>query len=133
MSKYFDIRKFLLAKICLLGALLGCIVELCCYLIFFGHLYFHDRSMVKRKVFKEAEFKRRRNINAMSFMGQFYGFVVECITYIGFMLTMEEGSNIKNRIAIAIGFWVEFGINSVVEVSVSQNLRECLPHILYFR
>ena len=123
----------LLAKLCLLLPLTGNMIELCCYLFFFGHLYFHDRSMLKRKVFQESEFKRRRTINAMSFMGQFYGFVIECITYIGFMLTMEEGSNIKNRIAIAIGFWVEFGINSIIEVLVSQNLRECLPHILYFR
>jgi hypothetical protein len=123
----------LLAKLCLLIPLIGNMIELCCYLFFFGHLYFHDRSMLKRKVFKEPEFKRRRHINAMSFMGQFYGFVVECITYIGFMLTLEAGSNISYRLALAIGFWVEFGISSIVEVSLSQNLRECLPHIRYSR
>ena len=58
----------LLAKLGLVMPLTGNFIELCCYLLFFGHFYFHDRSMLKRKIFKEQEFKRRRNINAMIFM-----------------------------------------------------------------
>lgn len=123
----------LIAKLSLVGPLVGVMLELICYIFFFGHLYTHDRGLLKRKVLKEPEFKRRRRINAMSFTEQLYGFVFELLTYIGFLFTSQAGTRISYRLAIAIGFWVEFGIISMVEVTLSQNLRECLPHNLFSR
>jgi len=123
----------LVSMLCLLVTFVGNVAELCCYLIFFGHVYSHDRGLMKRKVLKDAEFKRRRQKNAMTFMEQFYGFVFECLTYIGVWFTSFAGSNISYRLAMAIGFWAEFGIISFVEVVTSQNLRERLPHNLYSR
>ena len=118
----------LLSKLSVLLALLGTIAELCCYIAFFAHLHFHDKRLLERKILKEPEFKKRRQINSMTFMVQFYGFIVECITFIGIMLTLQKNSDIGFRLLISICFWVEFGIASVVEVMMSQNLKEFLPH-----
>ena len=124
----------MLENLILIIILIGTFLELCCYVFFFGTLYFHDRKMLKKKTIEGHQFKRRRQINAMSFMGLFYGFLVECITYIGIMFALAAGSNkARYRLIIAIGFWVEFGISSIVEVWTSQNLRKCLPHIYYSR
>ena len=118
----------LLSKFCVLLALMGTLTELSCYLIFFAHLHSHDKGLFERKILKEPEFKKRRQINAMTFMVQFYGFFVECITYIGVMLTLKKDFGIGYRLLISICFWVEFGVASVVEVMMSQNLKEFLPH-----
>ena len=118
----------LFAKLSLLVLLTGLTVELVCYFIFFGHLHTHDTGMLTRKILSAGEVKRRRQKNAITFLTQFYGFVVECITVLGFLYTFKKSSNIRFRVAIAIGYWVEFGIVSIVEVMASQNLRPYLPH-----
>ena len=123
----------LVAKVSLLGNLLGCIAELCCYLVFFGHLYTHDKGLFGRKVLKETEFLRRRKKNCMSFMVQFYGFIVESSIYIGMGLGMSQESNIAIRVVVTFGVWMEFGINSVVQVMLSDSLKEHFPHSRFFR
>ena len=122
-----------LAKFCVLCTFLGVILELVCYCLFYGHLILHDKGLFSRKVLKEHEFKRRRLINSMSFSGHFYGFIVECITFVGLCSTLEKSSDINFRLALAICFWLEFGIVSIVEVMTSQNLRPYLPHNRYLR
>ena len=122
-----------LAKMCILGALVGTVAELACYLVFFNHLYSHDKGLFSRKVLKENEFKRRRQRNCMTFSGQFYGFMVECITYIVVIHTLKKDSDISYRLTISICFWVEFGIVSFIEVMTSENLRPFLPHNRFFR
>ena len=118
----------LISKLSVLGALVGTFAELCCYLVFFGHLHSHDKGLFNRKVLKEMEFKKRRQMNSMTFMVQFYGFVVECITYVGVIFTLNKNTDIRYRLFIHICFWVEFGLASVVEVMMSRNLTEFLPH-----
>ena len=120
-----------LAKLSLLTTFLGVLSELFCYLMFFSHLNRNDKSLFARKVIKEVEYKRRRQINCITFSGQFYGFLVECTSYIGMYCTLNKNTNISFRLLLAICFWVEFGIVSVVEVMTSQNLRRYLPHNLY--
>ena len=120
-----------LAKLSLLTTILGVISEFFCYLMFFSHLHSNDKNLFTKKLIKEVEYKRRRQINCMTFSGQFYGFLVECTTYIAVYTTLKKNSNISFRLAIAICYWVEFGIVSVVEVMTSENLRRYLPHNLY--
>ena len=122
-----------LAQLCLLGPLLGVVAEFCCYMIFFKHLHSHDKGLFNRKVLREDEFKRRKQINCMTFSGQFYGFIIECFTYIGLMYTFQKGSDITFRLVITISVWIEFGIVSVVEVLTSQNLKAHLPRIQFVR
>ena len=63
---------------------LACVLmELACYLFFFGHIYFHEEGLLSREVLTRGEVKRRRRINAITFVGQFYGFIVECVFYFG--------------------------------------------------
>ena len=116
------------AKLSILSTILGVISELFCYLMFFSHLHENDKTLFTRKVIKEVEYKRRRQINCITFSGQFYGFLVECTTYIGIYSTLQKNSNISYRMLVAICYWVEFGIVSFVEVMTSQNLRRYLPH-----
>ena len=120
-------------KLAVAVSLTSVMVELLCYVLFFGHLNTHDSTMLRRNVLKEEEVKRRRQKNAITFLGQFYGFVVECILYVSLMyLILNENSHINYRVGIVICFWAEFGIVSAVEVMVSENLKQYLPH-RYFR
>jgi len=114
-------------------SLLGVMIEFICYLLLFGHLYFHDKYMLKRKILTVDQVKKRNQKNAVTFLGQFYGFVVECVVAFSLLyLVIKENSNITYRIAVVICFWVEFGVVSIVEVMTSQNLRKYLPHNWYF-
>lgn len=123
----------LVAKLSLLGSLLGGVAELCCYVVFFSHLHSHDKGLVGRKVIKDTEFRRRRQKNCISFMAQFYGFLVECVTYGLMGIGMIEGSNILFRVIVTFGFWMEFGINSFIVVISSEKLIDNLPHNRYFK
>ena len=107
--------------------------ELACYIFFFNHVYHHNKGMLVRKVLTNGEFKRRRRVNAITFLGQFYGFVVECILYFGLLFTLHESSDITYRVSIVLIVWLEFGLVSGVEVITSQNLRKFLPHNLCFK
>ena len=114
-------------------SIISVMIEFGCYLLIFGHLYFHDKYMLKRKLLTVDQVQKRNQKNAVTFLGQFYGFVVEsvfgfCMLY----LVMKENSNITYRVAIVIYFWVEFGVVSIVEVMASNNLRRYLPHNWYF-
>ena len=118
----------LVATMSLLAMITGLFVELWIYVVFFGHLYSHDTRMLNRKVLSTRQVTKRRQKNVVTFLGQFYGFVVEFCTYLGFLYTFKKSSNITFRVAIAIGYWVEFGFASIIEVMTSQNLRQYLPH-----
>jgi hypothetical protein len=114
-------------------SIISILIEFGCYLVIFGHLYFHDKYMLKRKILSVDQVQKRNQTNAVTFLGQFYGFVVECVFCFSLLyLVMKEKSNITYRVVIVIYVWVEFGIVSIVEVMSSQNLRKYLPHNWYF-
>ena len=87
--------------------------------------------MLSRKVLNLHQVRERRRKNAITFFGQFYGFLVECVLYFGLMYTMQKDSDINVRMGLLIGLAVEFGIVSVVEVLTSQHLALHLPHNRY--
>ena len=109
-------------------SLLTVAIELACYVLFFEHLDDHDKAMLKKKVLQIGEVKRRRCRNAITFVGQFYGFAIEMMVFSGMIYTFRETSIISHRLGIVLFFWVEFGIVSIVEVMTSNNLRQYLPH-----
>ena len=112
---------------------LACVIaELVCYILFFNHVYYHDKGLLSRKILSDGEFKRRRRVNAITFLGQFYGFFAECILYFGTIFTLHESSDIVNRVSIVLCIWFEFGVVSIVEVITSKDLRKFLPHNLCF-
>ena len=113
-------------KLIIVIALAAAVGEFICYLLFFHHLYHHNERM--RKVLRVGEVKKRHRRNAITFLAQFYGFVVECAINAGFIYTIRESSDISFRLMLVICISAEFGLLSVVEVLTSDGLRRNLPH-----
>ena len=120
-------------KIMVLIALLLVVAELVSYVVFFGHYYLHDREMLRKKILKADEIKRRNQKNAITFLGQFWTFLTECIMLILIFISLNEQSDISFRVFAIIGFWIEFGLVSVVEVCASESLGDYLPHRIILR
>ena len=111
---------------------LGLVIsEFCCYVIFFRHLYLHNKGLMERKVLAAKETNRRHQKNAITFFGQFYGFAIETIFYFGIFISLKSGSDALFRGGFMIAIWCEFGLLSIVEVMTSQFLRQNLPHNRY--
>ena len=117
----------------ILFALLCVVAELVCYVAFFGQFYFHDREMLKKKILKADVIQRRNQKNAITFLGQFWTFMTECIIVILVFMSLNEKSDISYRAFAVIGFWIEFGIVSVVDVCASESLGNYLPHRFILR
>ena len=115
-------------KIMVLLSFLAVVAELVCYLVFFGHYYLHDREMLKKKILKADVIQVRHQKNAITFLGQFWTFMTECIVLSLVAISLNEQSDISYRVYSIIGFWMEFGLVSVVEVWTSQSLGHYLPH-----
>ena len=103
--------------------------ELACYIFLFKHLYEHNEDLLRKKTLPAGEIKKRHKQNAMSFVGQFYGFVVRTMLTIGCLITLiaEPGWTFL-RMVIFVFVWVEFGIIAIVEVMTSVNIYNNLPH-----
>lgn len=118
---------------------LGCVVaELCCYVTIFLHLYTHDNGLAKRKILPANEINRRHQKNAITLLGQFYGFGFEIIFYVGLLISVKSKDSFGNwnklfKVVMVTGFWIEFGLLSIVEVMTSKCLKENLPHNRFFR
>ena len=111
----------------------GVLAEFVCYLVFFHHLYSHDEEMKMKKIVKESEVNKRHQKNAITFLAQFYGFVVELARVILLLYTLSPDSDISYRLLMTTSVWIEFGVLSVVEVMTSHGLRSKLPHNIYFK
>ena len=111
----------------------GLFIEISCYVIIFHTIYTHDENMVKMKRIETGELRRRHRRNAITFLGQFYSFVVEGGITIILAYTMMDQSDISFRLFIVVYRWVEFGTLSVVEVMSSHSLIHYLPHKLLCR
>ena len=57
------------------------VAELCCYVTVFLHLYTHNNGLAMRKLLPANEINRRNQKNAVTLLGQFYGFGFEIIFY----------------------------------------------------
>jgi hypothetical protein len=123
----------LVPKLIVLISIVCVAVELICYLVIFGHLYLHNSAMMKKKIMETEVLERRQQKNAITFLGQFWTFIVECIFYLLLAYSMDKTSHFMYRLVAIIGILVEFGFISIVEVMTSQNLRRYLPHNRLFR
>ena len=110
------------------SALLAILTEFFCYVVFFHHLHSHDKEMIKKKLLPDTEIRRRHRKNAITFLGQFYGFIVEFARVSLLIYSMAPNSDITYRFVMTMSIWIEFGILSIVEVMTSQGLRPKLPH-----
>ena len=107
-------------------------VELLCYICFFKQIYTHDQHMLTTDLLPVEEIRKRHRKNAFTFLGQFYGFVSECLLYFGMILSIKQIWHINIRMWLAMGLSIEFGILSVVEIMTSDSLVQYLPHNFVF-
>ena len=133
LTGHAAIESELLSRMAIMMSLASVGFELGCYVLFFRHLNCHDKGMLKKKIISMGEAQRRQRQNAISFLGQFYGFIVEVLVYCVLMYTMQEKTDVSLRLGLVLCFWIEFGILSVVEVMTSSKLKQYLPHNRYHR
>ena len=116
-----------------LVSMAGVVGELICYVLFFQHLYSHDEKMLTSKALSVRQVKKRHQQNAISFIGQFYTFLVKLTNIMFLIYTLNETSHAGWRMLFHIYIRIQFGIYSVVEVMTSQQLKDKLPHKIYFK
>ena len=122
----------LIGKIAITTVPLAIVAEIICYIFFFEHLYSHNERLLSRNVLTLEKIKQRHRENAITFCVQFYNFVVETALALIIGYTMQDSSNVTHRLLFSVCCWSEFGVLSVVEVMLSGNLRQKLPHNRYF-
>lgn len=81
-------------------------IELAFYVLFFQQLDNHDKAMLKKKILKIGEVKRRRCQNAIIFLGQCFGFGIEMMVFYEMIYTFREKSRISYRLGIVLCFWI---------------------------
>ena len=105
------------------------LAELWCYVALFYHVYVHDQNAMRKKLVGEAELTKRHRKNAITFLGMFYGFLVEMLFYIVLFVCLGiQGSSPAIRALAIMLYWIEFGVSAVVEVYTSHDLEDHLPH-----
>ena len=120
-------RSELMTKMVVGIGIAAVVGELVCYILFFRHLYSHDEELLKKKVIKVSEARKRHRRNSSTFIGQFHVFLVRCAIGILIAYTLTENASEHSRWWTAICLLSEFGILSVVEVMTSYGLRQNLP------
>ena len=99
------------------------LMELGCYVIILHHLFTHDNGRIKTFLSKEC-IRHRNRSNAITFIGQFYGFWTKFIfMVIWFICLMLGKSNIQIKALAAMVKFMEFGMLSMVEVLATESLR----------
>ena len=99
------------------------LIELGCYVIIFHHLFTHNNGKIKTILSKEC-IRHRNRTNAITFIGQFYGFCTEFIFLVIWFICLILGkSNIQIKALAAIVKVMEFGMLSMVEVLATESLR----------
>ena len=99
------------------------LIEVGCYVIIFHHLFKHDNGRITAFLSQECTRHRNRS-NAITFIGQFYGFWTEFVFLVIFITCIVLGkSNIQLKALVTVIKYIEFGILSTVEVSTSETLR----------
>ena len=120
-----------------MGSISSCltfqIVEFSMYIWFFYHRYRHDNGNISQLLTEDIV--RSRNMkNIGTFLGQFYGFIMEfSFLFVVFLLTIfEDVENNHTKALLVTVKSVDFGLLSAVEVMASPNLRSLLWHKINF-
>ena len=103
--------------------------ELFCYIAIYSFINCHDTSMLGLSIISKDTYKKRQRTNIISFAGQFYCFLAEwiCITTLIIWTNAIENYTVTNLrevyFVVKLG---EFGLTSLIQVLVSQDLRSLL-------
>ena len=107
------------------------LIELTCYLVIFHDHSTHNNGNIKKLLGKECIRQRNRS-NAITFLGQFCGFLIEFVFMVIFttILVLEE-SNTQFKSLSKVLMFIEFGMLSMVEVLASDSLRNYFIESMY--
>ena len=117
-----------------LAACLVCqMVELAIYIWFFCYRYQHDNGNIS-KILTEDVIRSRNKKNIGTFLGQFYGFIMECsFLFVIFLLTLfDDVENNHTKANLVMIKFVDFGLLSAVDVMTSPSLRAVMWRKLKF-
>ena len=102
-------------------------IELGIYVWFFHHRYTNDNGNI-RKILTEDVIRARNIKNVGTFLGQFYGFLIECAFLMSILIILNFAGELTNN-PQAVAFTAkitDFGLLSSVEVLSSPALRRYL-------
>jgi hypothetical protein len=105
-------------------------MEFCIYVWFFYRRYKNDNGNIT-KFLKQEDIRKRNSKNMITFLGQFYGFVVEYSFLISLFilhhLAGEHAQHVRSLVGMAkVG--LDFALLSAVEVLSSSGLRRFMRH-----
>ena len=114
-----------LGKLTTLTCITFQLIELALYLWFFYHRYKYDNGSIA-KLMRQEDVKQRNAKNAGTFLGQFYGFIVEysflvSILSIHIFYADEDYQHIRGLIVMAK--FMDFGLLSAIEIYSSPILK----------
>ena len=122
-SKGFEIetpRIYKTSVACILMSMI--LAEFGCYFMFFHHCYKNDNGSIKN-LLPQGVTRQRNQRNAISFLGQTYGFMMEFGFMMGtLILTLKSNAQVKEIGSMAK--IMEFGILSAVEILSSEPIRQ---------
>ena len=114
-----------LRKIALIIGIGVQLTELGIFIWFFYTRYKKDNGRIK-KLLTQENIKDRNIKNVTTFVGQFYGFVVECAFVLITLICTHLGNDDYNHLQAFVSFakFIDFGLLSAVEVYGSPALRK---------
>ena len=118
-----------------MSAILACLtcqtIEFTIYVWFFNYRYQNDNGNIS-KLLTEDVIRSRNRKNIGTFVGQFYGFLMEYsfLILIFFLTFFGDVKNNHTKAMINMIKYVDFGLLSAVEVLSSPNLRAFLWRII---
>ena len=98
------------------------IIELYCYTIFFGHVYYHDNN-VAISVVRHDVVRQRNRTNAISMAGLFATWLMELAYFCWLVYFLSQSSFDEYREALTIVKMAEFVVVPTVQVITSPSLR----------
>ncbi len=107
--------------------------EVGCYIIFYNHLYTHDKLMLNNAVISRDTYKNRQRTNIFSMGGQICCFITELLFMVNGIIWINLGDNysISSMKEIYFVFKIyEFGFLSTVQVLTSKDLSILFKKVL---
>ena len=100
------------------------LLELTCYLMIFHNCYKNDNGPIKNLLMKD-ETRKRNQRNAITLIGQIYGFVIEFSFMVGSLVLTFESNMVAKEIG-GVAAMPGYGILSAVIVLTSEPIRKSL-------
>ena len=110
---------------CVGSLILGTILEIMIYVIFFYHMYKHDNNDNLRLLLEPGAIRYRNRTNATSFFAQFCSFAFELTVLLLLLFSFKYGTRHNVMHTIFILFWkLKFSAMAMIEVLLSKKLRK---------